>query len=392
MLSLALLAFPLLAAAAVHDVQVGQDGLAFTPEALSANVGDQVIFHFKAKNHTASQSSFASPCGQLDGGFDSGFMPVPAGSTDFPTFTYTVTGTAPVWVHCKQAADTPASHCGQGMVFAINCPTDPTAKNSFTNFKAAAHAIGAQLAAAASSASAGSPAYPTGGSPAYPTDAPAAPTAPVLVTNTIVVEQSTWTTTYSSYPNSPNPTPASLEGNVHVVTVGGDSTLTYNPSHIVAQPRDIISFQFVSKNHTATQSSFANPCKKLESTTNTPGFDSGFMFIANGSAPSVWNITVNDTAPIWVYCRQKTPVDHCGMGMVFAVNSDETPTSQKTYSIFQSNAKAQEANASAASSNGTNSSPGSSPSPSSPPSSASSTRISTGLALSVVGVVFALVL
>lgn len=38
----------------------------------SAQPGDQVVFHFEQKNHTATQSSFADPCGKLDGGFDSG--------------------------------------------------------------------------------------------------------------------------------------------------------------------------------------------------------------------------------------------------------------------------------------------------------------------------------
>jgi len=46
-----------------------------------------------------------------------------------------------------------------------------------------------------------------------------------------------------------------------------------------------------------------------------------------------WNITVNDTAPIWAYCRQKAPASHCGAGMVFAVNSDET--SPRNFIAFQ---------------------------------------------------------
>lgn len=375
MLSLALLALPLLAAAAtIHDVQVGADGLSFTPEALSANPGDVVSFHFVAKNHTASQSSFASPCGQLAGGFDSGFMPVAAGSTNFPTFNYTVTSTSPVWVHCKQAADTPASHCGAGMVFAINCPTDSNAPNSFSNFKASALAIGAQLSAAAS---AGTPAATPPGYGAAPapaqTPAPAAP-APAA-------------------PAPAAPAPASdssgSSGTVHVVSVGGSGTLTYSPSNVAANPGDIISFQFMSKNHTATQSTFASPCTKIETTNpGTIGFDSGFQFIANGSAPTVWNITVNDTTPIWVYCRQKTPTSHCGAGMVFAVNSNETEGSTKTFNIFQSAAMAQGANTSAASAGNASTSG----SPATPTGAAATTRISSGLALGVVGVVFALVL
>jgi len=332
-LSIGLVSLPLLVASTTHDVQVGADGLSFTPEALFADVGDQVIFHFVAMNHTATQSSFASPCGPMDGGFDSGFNPVAPGVTDFPTFTITVNDTKPVWVYCKQAANTPKSHCGQGMVFSVNCPSDPS-PNSFDNFKKAALAIGAQLSAAASS---GTPSATDAASTPPPTDSPQPATA------TITLESSTWTTTYTSFPNSPNPTPASLEGNVHVVTVGGNGTLTFDPPQVVAQPRDVISFNFVAKNHSATQSSFATPCRKLASTSTTGqvGFDSGFMPIANGSSPMVWNVTVNDTTPIWVYCRQTTPVDHCGSGMVFAVNSDETSNSTKSFASFQAAAKAQ---------------------------------------------------
>ena len=51
--------------------------------------------------------------------FDS--MPVAANVTDnFPTYTITVNDSSPIWVYCAQAAGTPASHCGQGMVFAAN--------------------------------------------------------------------------------------------------------------------------------------------------------------------------------------------------------------------------------------------------------------------------------
>lgn len=350
---------PVLVSAAVLDVQVGKGGLSFTPEAVSANVGDQVVFHFVAKNHTATQSSFASPCGPMSGGFDSGFQAVAADSTDFPTFTYNVTGTTPIWVYCKQAANTPQSHCGQGMVFAINCPSGD-APNSFDNFKKSALAIGAQLAAGSSAASA----TPT----AAPTDTPQSVTVP------ITLESSTWTTTYASVPNSPNPTPASLEGNVHVVTVGGNGSLTFDPPQLVAAPRDTISFQFVAKNHTATQSSFASPCRKLASTSTTSqvGFDSGFMFISNGSSPMVYNVTVNDTAPIWVYCRQTAPVDHCGSGMVFAVNSDETSGSAKTFADFQSSAKAQNGT------NATTSASGSAPNPTS-----GAERITAGLSFAI---------
>jgi len=43
-----------------------------------------------------------------------------------------------------------------------------------------------------------------------------------------------------------------------------------------------------------------------------------------------YTIQVNDTAPIWAYCRQ---ANHCGQGMVFAANAVES--SDKSFEVFQ---------------------------------------------------------
>jgi len=334
----------------IHDVTVGSanGSLTYSPEAIFANPGDQVVFHFQQKNHTASQSSFADPCGLKEGGFDSGFNPVPANQTDnFPTFAITVNDTNPIWVYCRQGAGTPASHCGQGMVFAVNCGADGSA-NSFDAFKQAALAEGAALQAAASSSSAAAAAAataaPTDSSAAWTTAAyggvtiPAAPSASV-VSETIALPSSTWVTVYSSYPGSPEPTPNSLSGTVHTVVVGGaNGELTFSPNQVNAEPLDIISFEFHQKNHTATQSSFADPCRILTnaSTNAVIGLDSGFQPVgANATTFPTWNVTVNDTTPLWFYCKQHSAdgSSHCGAGMVFAVNA--VANSARNFSAFQ---------------------------------------------------------
>jgi plastocyanin len=330
-LSLGLVFLPLVFAV-VHDVMVGAGGqLQYSPEAIAADPGDQVVFHFYPKNHTVTQSSFANPCGKAEGGFSSGFQFVPANQTDnLPTFTITINDTQPVWVYCGQASGTPASHCGHGMVFAVNCGANGTA-NSFTNFQSAALAIGASLssAAAASTQTAATAAY--GG---Y--TIPPAPTG-TDVTQAITLGSSTWTTTYTSYPNSPAPTPAAVDGQVHTVIVGGAS-LVFDPPHVSALPRDTVVFEFHQKNHTVTQSAFDDPCRMLDESGVT-GFDSGFMPVAaNATTFPTWNYTVTDTSPVWVYCRQKTPESHCGQGMVFAINSDET--SARNFTAFQALAMA----------------------------------------------------
>ena len=54
--------------------------LGFSPESITANVGDMVEFVFMQKNHSATQSTFAEPCKAMEGGKDSGFMPNPDGA------------------------------------------------------------------------------------------------------------------------------------------------------------------------------------------------------------------------------------------------------------------------------------------------------------------------
>jgi len=378
----------------VFDVQVGGPNgeLEFSPEALSAAIGDQVTFHFNPKNHTVSQSAFANPCGLKEGGFASGFMPVAANSSvdTRPTFTVTVNDTSPVWVYCAQAAGTAASHCGKGMVFSINCPSDDS-PNSFGNFKKAALAIGASLSAEAVSASATGAAGGYGAPDASPTATaaygdvtlPPAPSASVVTATITLDSSSVWTTVYTSFVNSPAATPAAADGQVHTVTVGGTGKLFFTPDHIVAAPRDTVVFQFQQKNHSVVQSSFADPCRPLNinNASAAPGFNSGFMAVADNVTTDfpTWNITVNDTAPIWAYCAQKTPLSHCGAGMVFAINAVDS--SARNFSAFQGVAEQLNGTGTAAAS-------GAAPTQSSPgaPGGALSLRVGSGA-----GVAFALI-
>lgn len=320
------------AAAEIHSVVVGgleggNPKLVFEPNFVNAVVGDVVRFEFHQKNHSVVQTSFGEVCHPLldtsyKPVFETQFFPVANDDTTFPTFDYTVQDASkPLWFYCSQKA-----HCGKGMVFSINCPSGD-APNSLDNFVKSALEFGAQEAAASSwAATATSDVY---GTKTY------APVYHPTVTDIVTLGDKVWTTTYESYYNSPNPTPASVEGTVHEVIVGGDNGLTYNPPSIAANVRDTIVFKFVSKNHTATQSSFGNPCLPLSQTslTGQSGFDSGFLPGSADNSPT-YSITVNDTAPIWVYCQQK---GHCGNGMVFAVNADES--SDRNFAAFQQLAK-----------------------------------------------------
>ena len=256
--------------------------------------------------------------------FATQFHPVSDTETEFPTEVYTVKDASkPLWFYCSQK-----SHCGKGMIFSINCPT--TGENSLDAFRQRALAIGTADAAASSSAAAwSSSATPNVyGGQTYP------PIYHPTVTRTVTFQTETWTTTYESYENSPEPTPVAEEGVVHTVIVGGNGTLTYSPPSIQANVRDTVRFVFAAKNHTITQSSFGEPCSKLQaSAAGQPGFDSGFI-PGKADNSAFFDVKVNDTAPIWAYCQQG---NHCAQGMVFAINADES--SARNYAAFQALAK-----------------------------------------------------
>jgi len=116
------------ALAATFNVDVGAGGLVFNPNKITAQAGDEVLFTFRAKNHTVTQSSLANPCDPLAGGGDSGFVPVAPGTTDFPTKRIIVPSTVPLWFHCKQG-----NHCKSGMVFAINPSSDAQMQEFIAN-------------------------------------------------------------------------------------------------------------------------------------------------------------------------------------------------------------------------------------------------------------------
>ncbi|KAH8917987.1 hypothetical protein BT69DRAFT_1197444, partial [Atractiella rhizophila] len=93
------------------------------------------------------------------------------------------------------------------------------------------------------------------------------------------------------------------------------------PSIITASVGSKVFFEFQSKNHTVTQSTFDSPCTPLDA-----GFSSGFLFSTLGGNSSTstsgpgFVLEVTDDQPIWFYCAQTLPVNHCEAGMVGAIN------------------------------------------------------------------------
>ena len=63
------------ATGSVHTIDVGEDGLNFSPSSLTVVPGDKVEFHFYPPGHSVAQASFANPCQPIsNGGFYSGLM------------------------------------------------------------------------------------------------------------------------------------------------------------------------------------------------------------------------------------------------------------------------------------------------------------------------------
>jgi len=133
----------------------------------------------------------------------------------------------------------------------------------------------------------------------------------------------------------------------HQVLVGDGGSLAFSPTSITAVSGDTVHFQFRAKNHSVTQSTFANPCSIM--TTPKAGVDSMFQPVVSGAAEfPTFSITIDDpTTPLWFFCAQTAPVNHCQTGMVFAVNAP----ADKSFDAFQANAKASSNSTSTSSAN-----------------------------------------
>ncbi|KAH6892834.1 Cupredoxin, partial [Coprinopsis sp. MPI-PUGE-AT-0042] len=274
--------------AATFDVQVGPGGQnVFDPKTISNVVaGDIVNFIFHPKSHTATQSTFDAPCVAAPEGFTSSVVTTDVAASTVHQFSLPADyDGAPRWFYCGVG-----QHCQNGMVFAINAPAAPN-ERSFEAFEALAR----------------------GGTPASPAPSGSTTAAPDASA-----------TTEAGAPT------ATGEPTIHTIVVGGEGALTYEPSTLQAKIGDTVTFQFQSKNHTATRSTFANPCQAVQG-----GFRSGFRPFSDTAAAAdlQFSITINDTNPIWGFCAQGT---HCQNGMVFSINA---PTSgAETFATFQAKA------------------------------------------------------
>jgi plastocyanin len=112
--TLLLLGYSRLLFAAVHFVEVGNNGsLVFVPERTPAEKGDTVV-HLYA-THNVVQGDFSSPCTPNADGFYSG--PYSDSDRGRLRFVVNVTNTDPIYYYCSVG-----KHCQLGMVGGINLP------------------------------------------------------------------------------------------------------------------------------------------------------------------------------------------------------------------------------------------------------------------------------
>lgn len=150
---IALVAAATVASAKTIRVDVGKDGLTYTPADIKAAVGDQIEFHYFPKAHSVVASGFKTPCSPLAGGFASGFVPTDPQDAGLSTFTITVKDEKPIWFYCGQA-----DHCkkvcheqknimekekkltAQGMVGSVNAPATGNTLAAFVELAKATNA------------------------------------------------------------------------------------------------------------------------------------------------------------------------------------------------------------------------------------------------------------
>ena len=129
------------------------------------------------------------------------------------------------------------------------------------------------------------------------------------------------TSTTQHWPTSGGGTiPAQMTGtprHVSKVTVGAAGELVFSPSTLNASIGTLVQFDFLSRNHTLSQSEFWDPCH------SNGGYDTGFNQFnpQNQSGKFVVEFEVTTDKPQWFFCSQTVSKSHCRSGMVFSLNA-----------------------------------------------------------------------
>ena len=90
-----------------------------------------------------------------------------------------------------------------------------------------------------------------------------------------------------------------------VIEVQVGPGLDYSPDTVQAADGDTVSFKFGS-GHDVVSGSFDSPCQP-----------SGGIYSGNPSEGQMFNVEINGTDPIWIYCSVP---QHCQGGMAMVIN------------------------------------------------------------------------
>lgn len=112
----------------------------------------------------------------------------------------------------------------------------------------------------------------------------------------------------------------------------GQGGLKFTPSIVTAAVGDKLDFHFYPQNHSVVASSFSRPCVPVQA---DGGLFSGFMSTntTDEGQTKVFEVTVNSTDPIWIYCSQGR---HCEGGMSMVVNQ---PSGSNSLAAYQAAAR-----------------------------------------------------
>ncbi|PKX99978.1 hypothetical protein P168DRAFT_245119 [Aspergillus campestris IBT 28561] len=113
----------------------------------------------------------------------------------------------------------------------------------------------------------------------------------------------------------------------HVVKVGArEDPHQFDPHTVVAAPGDVISFEFYPRNHSVVRADYKAPCVPSKDGLFYSGAFDKFNEVDGHlqGGPPTWELTINDTEPIFYYC---TAIDSCiKNGMVGAINPNKSMT------------------------------------------------------------------
>ncbi|CZR56414.1 uncharacterized protein PAC_06302 [Phialocephala subalpina] len=128
---------------------------------------------------------------------------------------------------------------------------------------------------------------------------------------------------------------ATANAATHDVAVG-QFGLKYTPNTTYAAVGDTIIFSFYPMNHNVVSGPYDTPCRDGDGS----GMYSGFIPSSEGIANRTFQITINNTDPIWFYCSKKGGGGHCTKGMVGVINPPSNTNQTLTqYAAGASNVK-----------------------------------------------------